>query len=80
MCMDKDNKTNNIYMRASRMSVIKWEFRFTFRGQNHQESFNGPKDKDKITSKGGVIYRCKCKHPGCTVDYIAETGKTLPHP
>ena len=34
-------------------------------------------DKDNITSKGGVICRFKCDHPGCTVEYIGETGRTL---
>ena len=32
---------------------------------------------DSITSKGGVIYRYKCGHPGCTMMYISETGKNF---
>ena len=39
--------------------------------------FNGPKDKDNITSKGGVIYRYKGDHLGCTVENIGKTGRTF---
>ena len=33
-----------------------------------------PEDRDHIVNKGGVIYRYKCMHPGCTMEYIEETG------
>ena len=36
-----------------------------------------PKDNENITSKGSVIYRYKCHHTGCTVEYIGETGRTF---
>ena len=34
-----------------------------------------PKDRDSITNKGGVIYRYKCDHLGCTMECIGETGR-----
>ena len=36
-----------------------------------------PKYKNSITNKGGVIYRYKCDHPECTVEYISETGRNF---
>ena len=36
-----------------------------------------PKDKHNITNEGSVTYRYKCHHPGCTVEYIGETGRTF---
>ena len=67
--------TQKAWVRPSRMSVIKWELRFTSRCQHHQGSVDGP--KDVIISKGGVIYRYKCDHLGCTVEYIGEIWSTF---
>ena len=64
-------------MKALGMFVIKWESRSTSRGQYHQGSVNGPKDKDSITNKGGFIYMYKCDHLGCIVKYIGKTGRTF---
>ena len=36
-----------------------------------------PTDKGNITNKGAFIYRFKCDHLGCTVEYISETGRTF---
>ena len=36
-----------------------------------------PKDRNSITNKGGGIYRYKCDHLGCTVEYIGKTGRTF---
>ena len=36
-----------------------------------------PKDKDNITNKGGAIYRYKCEHLICTVEYIWEAGRAF---
>ena len=42
-----------------------------------KDLFVAPKDKDNITNKGGVIYRYKCDHLGCTMEYICEIGRTF---
>ena len=36
-----------------------------------------PKDRDSIVNKGGVIYKYKCNHQGCTMDYIGETDRNF---
>ena len=36
-----------------------------------------PKDKDRVTNKGSIIYRYKCCHPECIVEYISDTGRTF---
>ena len=36
-----------------------------------------PKDKDSIYNEGGVIYRYKCDQPGCTMEYIGDTGRNF---
>ena len=49
-----------------------------FKGNNTiKDLLVTPKDKDSITNKGGVIYRYKCDHLGCTMEYIGETGRTF---
>ena len=64
-------------MRVSGTFVVKQEFRFTFGGSTIRNLLMAPKEKDNITSKGGIIYRYKCDHLGCTVKYIGETGRTF---
>ena len=46
-------------------------------GNTISDLLMAPRDKYNITSKGGVIYRCKCDHLGCTMGYIGETGRTF---
>ena len=49
-----------------------------FKGSNTiKDLLVAPMDKDNITSKGGIIYRYKCHHLGCTVAYTGKTGRTL---
>ena len=36
-----------------------------------------PKYRDHITNKGVAIYRYKCDHQGCTMEYIGETGRSF---
>ena len=46
-----------------------------FKGSNTvKDLLVAPKDRDSIFNKGGVIYRYRCDHPGCTMVYIGETG------
>ena len=59
------------------MAVVMQEFRFSSGGNTNKDLLMVPKDKDNITSKGGVIYRHKFDHPGCTVEYIGKTGRTF---
>ena len=47
------------------------ESQFTSWGQTNY-LLKATKDKDNITSKGGVIFRYKCKHLGCTVEYMRQ--------
>ena len=50
--------------------------KFKSKGDNAMKDLLvAPKDKDNISSKGGVIYRYKCHHLGCTVEYIGDTGR-----
>ena len=42
-----------------------------------KDLLQAPKDRDSIVNKGGVIYRYNCNHPGCTVEYIGETGRNF---
>ena len=45
-----------------------------FKGGNTiKDLLVAPKDRESITNKGGVIYRCKCDHPVYTMEYICET-------
>ena len=37
----------------------------------------GPKDRDNITQKGGVIFRYKCNRLKCDEEYIGESARTL---
>ena len=64
-------------MRASETSIIKWKLRFTSGVKPIRNLLMAPKDKDNITTKGGVMYRYKCDHLGCTVEYTGETGRTF---
>ena len=49
-----------------------------FKGANTvKELLLVPKDKDHIIQKGEVIYRYICNQPGCTMEYIGETGRNL---
>ena len=86
MCRNKDNKTNNIYMvvpywkclvESLRNICMKVGVQIHIRRQHHQESLMVLKDKANIASKGEVINRYKCDHPGCTVEYICETDRTF---
>ena len=36
-------------------------------------------DRDSIFNKGGVIYRYKCDHMGCTMEYIGKAGRNFGH-
>ena len=49
-----------------------------FKGNNTiKDLLVAPKNNDDITNKGGVIYRYKCDHLGCTMEYISDIGRTL---
>ena len=81
---DKDNKTNNIYMVVPYSKGLSESFKRVCNTVRAQVNFKGgntikhllmaPKDKDNITNKGGLICRYKYEHPGCTMEYIGETG------
>ena len=45
------------------------------RRSNNKKPPHGPKDKDPITNKSGVIYRFKCSQHGCTEEYIGESAR-----
>ena len=69
--------TQKALVKALRLYVIMWESQVHFKGDSTiKDLLMAPKDKDSITSKGGVIYRYRCDHPGCTEEYIGETGRT----
>ena len=49
-----------------------------FKGGNTiKDLLMAPKDKNSITNEEGVIYRCKCDHLGCRMEYIGDMGRTL---
>ena len=49
-----------------------------FRGGNTIKSLlMTPKDKDHITKKSGIIYRCKCNRVDCDDEYIGESSRTF---
>ena len=49
-----------------------------FKGSNTvKELLVAPQHKEGICNKEGVIYRYKCDQPGCTMEYIGETGRNF---
>ena len=43
----------------------------------HQKPPHGPKDKDSILKKSGVIYRYKCARVECDEEYIGESARNF---
>ena len=86
--MHKDtNKTKDIFIVVPHSKDLSESFKHVcvkagvqvhFKGNNTiKDLLVAPKDRDSITNKGGVIYRYKCDHPGCTIQYICETGRNF---
>ena len=46
-------------------------------GKTIKDELVTPKDKDHITKKSGIIYRCKCDRLECDEEYIGETARTF---
>ena len=64
-------------MRGSR-TLAKYGVQVHFKGgQAIKGLLMGPKDKDPITNKSGVIYRYKCSEDGCEEEYIGESARTF---
>ena len=85
-----DQKTNinkNIYMvipyqqglnERVKNTCQKYGIQVHFKGgQIIKDLLMGPKDKDPITNKSGVIYRYKCSEDGCEEEYIGESARTF---
>ena len=81
------NKTNDIFIvvpysrglsESFKNICVKAGLQVYFKGNNTiKDLLVPPKDRDSIANKRGVIYRYKCDYPGCTMEYIGETGKNF---
>ena len=83
----KTNINKNIYMvvpyqqglsERVKNTCQKYGIQVHFKGgQTIKDLLMGPKDKDPITNKSGVIYRYKCSEDGCEEEYIRESSRTF---
>ena len=65
-------------MKASKNICKKHGIQVYFRGgKTIKDLLVAPKDKDSITKKNGIIYRCKCESLECDEEYIGESGRTF---
>ena len=46
-------------------------------GRTIKDCLVAPKDKDHITKKSGIIYRCKSDRVECDEEYIGESARTF---
>ena len=46
-------------------------------GKTIKDLLVAPKDKEHITKKSGIIYRCKCDRLECDEEYIVESARTF---
>ena len=82
---NKDNKTplwwsltQNVLSESFKRICNKVGVQLHFKvGNTIKDLLMAPKEKDNITKKGGVIYKYKCEHSGCTMEYTEETGRTF---
>ena len=82
----KNNKTN-LYMvvpyhqglsERLKRTCNKYGVQVFFKGgQTIRSLLMGPKDKDPITNKSGVIYRYKCSQHRCNEEYIGESARNF---
>ena len=79
----KSQKQNLISLLAQAFASVKkhlqeiWHTSLLKRRQDHQRPPDGPKDKDHITNKSGIIYRYKCDRVECNEEYIRESARTF---
>ena len=59
------------------MFVVNIGYRCTSEEVEPSKTLVGPKDKDPITKKTGVIYRYKCYRAECDEEYIGESTRTF---
>ena len=73
-----EQEQQHIRIALSRYSYPDWVFhRLQTKLDTIKDLLVVPKDEDNMTSKGGVVYRYKCHHLGCSVEYTGETGRTF---